>query len=111
MLAQREPGPAAMPEPPPVRVCYVLSLFHPIESGAERQALAQGAELARRGHEVRVVTRPGRGRPGEETIRGVRVHRCVRPVSLWPLFGLSFVAGVVGALRRLRPHYDLIHTH
>ncbi len=26
-----------------LRVCYLLSYFHPVESGAERQALAQGS--------------------------------------------------------------------
>lgn len=95
----------------PLRVCYVISLFHPIESGAERQALAQGAELVRRGHEVRVVTRHLQGQPAEESLQGVKVHRWVRPVSLGPLFGLSFVGGVIDALRRLRSRYDLIHTH
>ncbi len=27
----------------PLRICYVVSFFHPFASGAERQALAQGA--------------------------------------------------------------------
>ena len=98
-------------EPPLARICYVLSHFHPHASGAERQALAQGAELARRGHSVRVVTRAVAGCPRDETIAGVRVHRWVRTSNLGPLFGLSFVAGVIGSLRRLRPDYDLIHTH
>ena len=95
----------------PARICYVLSHFHPQASGAERQALAQGAELVRRGHSVRVVTRAVVGWPRDETIEGVRVHRWVRTSNLGPLFGLSFVAGVIGSLRRLRPEYDLIHTH
>ncbi|WP_435018901.1 glycosyltransferase family 4 protein [Tundrisphaera sp. TA3] len=95
----------------PLRICYVLSHFHPHASGAERQALAQGRELARRGHSVRVVTRSIEGQPDDDAIDGVRIHRWVRTSSLGPLFGISFVAGVVRALRRLRPHYDLIHTH
>ncbi len=49
--------------PTPARVCYVLSHFHPHASGAERQALAQGGELVRRGHSVRVVTRAVPGCP------------------------------------------------
>ncbi len=98
-------------QPPLVRICYVLSHFHPHASGAERQALAQGAELVRRGHQVRVVTRSVAGCPRDETIEGVRVHRWVRTSSLGPLFGLSFVLGVIRSLRRLRPEYDLIHTH
>ena len=93
------------------RICYVLSHFHPNASGAERQALAQGIELVRRGHSVRVVTRAVAGQPRDDAIGGVLIHRWVRPISVGPLFGISFVAGVIGALRRLRPHYDLIHTH
>jgi L-malate glycosyltransferase len=93
------------------RVCYILSHFHPIASGAERQALAQGAELARRGHVVRVVTRSVPGQPTDDLVQGVHVHRWIKTIDRGPLFGLSFVAGVVRALRRLRPEYDLIHTH
>ncbi|HMA47785.1 MAG TPA: glycosyltransferase family 4 protein, partial [Frankiaceae bacterium] len=100
-----------MPEPPPVRVCYVVSYFHPCASGAERQALAQGAELARRGHAVHVVTHALPGLPRDEQMQGVRVHRWVRSWRVGPLFAVSFVAGVIRALRRLRPRYDLIHTH
>lgn len=96
---------------PPIRVCSVISHFHPVSSGAERQALAQGRELVRRGHTVQVVTRRVAGQPRDETIDGVIVHRWVRTAALGPLFGLSFVAGVIAALRRLRPTYDLIHTH
>jgi glycosyltransferase involved in cell wall biosynthesis len=100
-----------MPDPPPVRVCYVLSHFHPIASGAERQALAQGMELARRGHTVHVVTHAIAGAPRDEEVAGVQVHRWVETERAGRLFGVRFVSGVIGALRRLRPHYDLIHTH
>src|SRR4051794_4706624 len=99
-----------MPEPP-IRVCYVVSYFHPFASGAERQALAQGAELVRRGHSVHVVTHRVPAYPTEDQVRGIRIHRWVRPSRVGPLFGVTFVAGVVRALRRLRPQYDLVHTH
>ena len=99
--------------PPPrlPRICYVLSHFHPIASGAERQALAQGRELVRRGHSVRVVTRAVAGQRSNDSIDGVLIHRWVRTIEVGPLFGLSFVAGVIRSLRKLRPKYDLIHTH
>lgn len=99
-----------MPEPP-VRVCYVVSYFYPFASGAERQAFAQGAELASRGHTVHVVTHHAPGYPPEETVRGIRIHRCVRSSKIGPLFGATFVASVARALVRLRPHFDLVHTH
>jgi glycosyltransferase involved in cell wall biosynthesis len=93
------------------RVCFVVSHFHPMESGAERQALAQGVELVRRGHAVHVVTKAISWLPRESEYGGVKVHRWVKTSTIGPLFGLSFVVGVARALRRLRPEYDLIHTH
>ena len=101
-----------MPETNPdrLRICLVVSYFHPFESGAERQALAQATELVRRGHSVHVVTHDVYGVPREEVIGGVQVHRWVRTWKSGPFFGLTFVAGALTALMRLRPHYDLSHT-
>jgi glycosyltransferase involved in cell wall biosynthesis len=96
---------------PPLRVCYVLAGFHPYASGAERQAQAQGGELVRRGHIVHAVTRHGFDLPRDEVIDGIQVHRWIDTSRVGPLFGVSFVAGVIRALRRLRPEFDLIHTH
>lgn len=97
----------------PLRIAYVLSLFHPVESGAERQALAQGEELVRRGHRVRVVTQMPEGRDlaPVEDVRGVLVERVVRPIRRGPLFGLSFVWGMARALKTRRREIDLVHTH
>ncbi len=94
-----------------LRICYVLSHFHPRESGAERQALAQGRELAKRGHSVQVITRAIAGLARDESLDGVTIHRWVNPSERGPLFAVSFVGGVVRSLRRLRQSYDLIHTH
>ena len=93
------------------RICYILSHFHPRESGAERQARAQGAELVRRGHEVRVVTRSIPGLPRDDSVDGIAIHRWVDTSSRGPLFAISFVAGVIRALRTLRGRFDLVHTH
>ena len=99
-------------EQTPLRVCFVVSYFHPFESGAERQALAQGAELARRGHSVHVITKAIAGYPvQDEEHRGVFIHRWINTVSRGPVFALSFLAGIVRSLRRLRFDIDLIHTH
>ena len=98
---------------PPLRVGYLVAYFHPVESGAERQALAQGKELVRLGHTVHVVTHALPGLPDEEDVAGVRVHRWVRSSARGPMFGVSFVAGAVRALRRLRARHglDVVHTH
>lgn len=98
--------------PQTLRICYVVSYFHPFASGAERQALAQGVELVRRGHQVRVVTRAVPGYPVlDEEVEGVSIHRWIRTSTAGPLFGLSFVASTIRALARLRGEYDIIHTH
>ncbi len=95
----------------PLRICYLISHFHPRQSGAERQALAQGRELVRRGHSARVVTLSIPGLPRDDEVDGVTIHRWINTYSVGPLFGLSYIASAIGALRRLRPRYDLIHTH
>lgn len=100
------------PAPTCLRVCYLVSYFHPFASGAERQALAQGIELVRLGHVVHVVTREVPGYPVvDEEVEGVSIHRWIRTSTTGPLFGLSFVASAIAALRRLRGEYDVIHTH
>ena len=102
-----------MPDPdsPALRLCQVVSYYHPFESGAERQALAQATELVRRGHSVHVLTHSVYGVPSEEEINGIHVHRWIRSWKSGPLFSITFVASTILALMRLRGHYDLIHTH
>jgi glycosyltransferase involved in cell wall biosynthesis len=95
-----------------LQVCYVVSFFHPFASGAERQALVQGAELVKRGHTVHVITRAVPGYPvDDEEYQGIFIHRWVKTATRGPLFGLSFVAGVMRAIARLRREIDVIHTH
>lgn len=95
----------------PLRIAYVISYFHPLESGAERQALVQGAELARRGHSVRVITRHVGHLPDEEVVRGVHVSRCLRVHDQSRLFVPSFLSQVARTLGRLRREIDLVQTH
>jgi glycosyltransferase involved in cell wall biosynthesis len=96
----------------PLRVGYVVSYFHPFASGAERQALAQGVELVRRGNVVHVITRSVAGYPiDDEEYQGLFIHRWVRTSSRGPLFALSFVRSTIRALRRFRGQLDVIHTH
>jgi glycosyltransferase involved in cell wall biosynthesis len=61
---------------------------------------------------VHVVTRavPGYVIDDEEH-EGIFIHRWVKTASSGPSFGVSFVAGVIQALWRLRSEIDVIHTH
>lgn len=94
-----------------LRVCYVVGYFHPYESGAERQALEQGRTLVQQGHLVHVVTRAVPGLARDEVIDGISVHRWVDVNERGPMFAISFVTGVIRALRRLRAQIDIVHTH
>src|SRR5262245_21999267 len=94
-----------------LRICFCLSHYYPIASGAERQAQLQAKELIRRGHRVQVVTRAIAHLPEVEEVEGVTVHRTIRPRELGPIFGLTFVTTLCGALKKMRADYDLIHCH
>ncbi|ADV61043.1 glycosyl transferase group 1 [Isosphaera pallida ATCC 43644] len=111
--ASLEPGsePSEVGDGQRLRVGLLVSWFYPAESGAERQALEQGRELLRQGHQVGVVTGRLPGRPSFERIDGLEVHRVIRSIRLGPLFGLSYLASAVAALIRLGPRFDVIHTH
>ena len=91
-------------------VVMVLAGYHPYIGGAEGQARAVAAELARRGVPVHVATRGRPGLPAEETLDGVPVHR----MPAWgpgPLGALVFMVSVFLDLLLHRDAYDVIHAH
>lgn len=91
-----------------MRIAMVISSYHPIVGGAERQ-VAQLARLMRAsGHEVTVVTRHHRGLSRLESVDGIAVHR-VAASGPKALRALRFTLGAASALRRIRP--DVIHCH
>ncbi len=92
-------------------VVFCVSWFWPVESGAERQARRQAVELTRRGHRVTVLTRHVPDRPCVEVLDGVQVRRVIRPVSLGPLFGVSFLWTLRRALIGLADQADVVHCH
>ena len=94
-----------------LRIGFCISLYWPVESGAERQAQRQAKELSRRGHQVTVYTRPVRGRPSVEWDGDVIVRRTIRTCDLGPLFGVSFVSSLVWQLWRDHRQLDVLHCH
>lgn len=91
-----------------MRVTMVITSYHPIVGGAERQ-LAQLARLMQiEGHKLTVVTRHHAGLPKQELIDGVNVVR-IRTNGLKQLRALRFILGAALAIRSSKP--DLVHCH
>lgn len=65
-----------------MKIAFLIELFYPHVAGCERRILEIGKRLARRGHEVHVLTlQHDRDLPKRELIEGVVVHRCARSNS------------------------------
>ena len=96
----------------------VISQFHPIIGGAERQAQFLAQKLIEKGLQVKVVTGWWKLRtPRKENIDGVKVFR---NFCCWGLFGIKgmrflgvfFYAISLGIyLLTHRKEYDIIHVH
>src|SRR5438874_5855662 len=90
-----------------VRIAQVSPWFSPHFGGVESHVRTLSRELARRGHEVTVITtRHDPALPMEETIDGFRVVR-VRPRTI--VFRTPITPRMRGSLRDLAA--DVIHAH
>lgn len=100
-----------------MRLLVLNHEYPPLGGGASPVTASLSAELARRGHELDVVTMSFGDLPREETPQGVRLHRvpcCRRRLEisntaelatyLWPAWRQAL------SLLRRQP-YDLIHAH
>jgi glycosyltransferase involved in cell wall biosynthesis len=104
-----------------MKILMVISQFHPIVGGAEKQAQLLSEKLIDKGIDVTVVTGGWKfGTPKKEMIHGVLV---VRNFSLWGLFGmkcirairmlsgLAYMLSLATYLFSQRKNYDIIHVH
>ncbi|NIM96555.1 MAG: glycosyltransferase, partial [candidate division Zixibacteria bacterium] len=96
----------------------VISQFHPIVGGAEKQALLLSKALKKKGHEVTVVTGWWlRGTLPKESIQQIPVLRnfCVWGMSgpKWrrPLGPFTYMVTLFLYLFRHRKEYHIIHIH
>lgn len=92
-----------------VRVCHIITGFHPVIGGAERatEDLCQG--LLTRGLDVVVVTRRGPGSSRYEKIAGISVHRPGYP-SWSKLGALTFGLQSLWLLATQFRDYRVIHV-
>jgi glycosyltransferase involved in cell wall biosynthesis len=101
-----------------MRVLMVISQFHPIIGGAEKQAKLVAKTLAKKGIDVSILTGWWKfGTPRKETIEGIKI---VRNFSCWRIFGIQGIR-TLGALVYIvslgiylllhRREYDILHVH
>ncbi len=84
----------------------VISSYHPIVGGAEKQVAQLASLMMKEGHSVTVVTRRYPGLDRTETIDGISV---VRVAVRKPFGSVGFILGAAAAIRKLRP--DVVHCH
>jgi len=101
-----------------VKVLMVISQFHPIIGGAERQAKLLAQTLRGKGVKVSILTGCWRfGTPHYEEIDGIQI---VRNFACWGMFGIKGVRTLGGLIYMFtlglylfihRRKYDIIHVH
>jgi glycosyltransferase involved in cell wall biosynthesis len=90
-----------------VRILQVSPFFYPHAGGVEAHVRAISGELARRGHEVTVLTsRYSKSLSAEEPLDGYRIVRARTPVVL---FDTPVDLGTTRAIRSLDA--DIVHLH
>lgn len=98
-----------------MRILHVNPFFSPYVGGTENYIHDLSTRLARRGHEVTVLTAKLRGTREEETIDGIRVVRVPSLVLSWlppplpPPYAIAPEASKVAV--GLAKRHDIIHLH
>lgn len=92
-------------------VAILTSLFPPSVGGIQTQTLSLARELASRGEEVHVVTRPAPGQPAVSEEHGVTVHRAGLACGPAPAATLAYVALAARVVSALAPRVSVVHAH
>ncbi|WP_037306743.1 glycosyltransferase [Ruegeria halocynthiae] len=101
-------GPGVADKQTGLRICMVISSYHPIVGGAEKQVAQLARLMIARGHAVRVITRRYPGLSAFERLDGVEVQR-IRADGPKMLAAIRFLSGAARAIRRYAP--DVVHCH
>ncbi len=90
----------------PLKICMIISSYHPIVGGAEKQVAQLAKIMVDQGHDLTILTTRYPGLDAEEMVDGVRVVR----IPLGKRLGaISFIWGAAAAVRRIKP--DVVHCH
>ena len=91
-----------------VRVCFAITHFWPLGFGAEGMTYRLARELARRGHEITVLTQRLDGVPEREERDGFEICRELRTLNLRGVGGFRYLLSGLRFLRRRR--FDLVQS-
>ena len=101
-----------------MKILMVISQFHPIIGGAEKQAQLLASKLIEKGVEVNVVTGWWNPKtPSREIIDGIRIYR---NFSFWGMFGIKGIRPLAALTYMVtlgiyillhRNKFDIIHVH
>jgi len=101
-----------------MKILMVISQFHPIIGGAEKQAQLLARKLIEKGVEVNVVTGWWNPKtPSREIIDGIRIYR---NFSFWGMFGIKGIRPLAALTYMVtlgiyillhRNKFDIIHVH
>jgi glycosyltransferase involved in cell wall biosynthesis len=90
------------------RVCFVTESFYPAMDGSATQIRVLGRELARRGHEVSIITRRlSEAHARRERLDGYAVIR-VGPTGLAPINKYLMLPAMIRTIIRTRRNFDVI---
>lgn len=87
-----------------MRIAHITATFPPYQGGTGNVCANNARELARRGHDVTVITAAAAGAPAEERWEGVRVRR-LRPLAR--VGNAPLLPGLLAALRG----FEIVHLH
>jgi len=90
----------------------IVSGYPPAKSaGMERSCQRLSEALARRGHQVIVLTVAKGAAARDEVVNGVRVLRVIKPLAIGPLWGVTYMSQVGRWMRRLAAEWDVAVCH
>lgn len=93
-----------------MKVVMLISSFHPLVGGAEKQAQRLGKILVEKGIDVTVITRRHSGLKFEEVIDGINVIR-VKVSSHPRIAPISYLVKSIKYIFQNRENIDVVHAH
>ena len=98
-----------------MKICFIAKIFYPFVGGSEIALLEIAKRLAKRGHDIHVLTSLLPNRKNFENIDGIKIHRVKMPVSTLrkaasrSAFLFFSALALKNLLRKIK--FDLVHDN